>query len=137
LVVAGLIAASNYSTLIEHKLSANISAAKREDTQEDSFIHVFRSLNSRSDYTPETEAAHLEYVKNSYGGKRVHWVVANKPLMKYLKQVMEYEYFEQNGKPPVSQYYEWSKQGTRGSVSEFCFDIELTNEPFLFLFCFR
>lgn len=117
-----LIAASPYRFLIEHKLSANVSDAKREDTQEDGFIHVFRSLNSRSDYTPETEAAHLEYVKKIYGGQRVQWVFANKPLMKFLKELMEYEYFEQNGKVPVSMYGDWSKQGTRGSVSECCFD---------------
>lgn len=115
MVVTDLIAALPYKILIEHKFSANVPDAQREDTQEDSFIHLFRSLNSKCDYTPETEAAHLEYVKSMYGGHHVQWILANKPLMKFLKQLMEYEYFEQNGKVPFSLYHDWSKQGTRGS----------------------
>lgn len=129
MVVTGLVAASPLKILIEHKLSANVSDAKREDTPEDSFVHMFRSLNSKSDYTPDTKAMHLEYVKKIYSGTAVQWIVSNKPLMKFLMQLMEFEYFEQDGKVPTQLYYTWSKSGTKGSVSVYFFgctpDVEL------------
>jgi len=61
---------------------------------------------------------HLEFVIKTYSGLRVSWILANKPLMKCLKELMIFEYFEQNGKVPVTLYHQWSTHGARGSVSK-------------------
>jgi hypothetical protein len=103
--------------MIIHKLSANVREARRDDTPEDSFIHMFRLLLNKGHYQDETsEAMHLEWVKKLYSGCRVSWILSNKPLMKCLKELMAFEYFEQGGKVPVTLYHNWSSNGARGSV---------------------
>ena len=105
--------------MITHKLSVNVPEAQHDDTAEDSFIHVFRLLLNKSTYNnEETEVLHLEWVKKTYGRQHVSCILANKPLMKSLKDLMVFEYFEQHGKVPVSLYHSWSTNGTKGSVRE-------------------
>lgn len=103
--------------MIIHRLSLNMRDVQREDTPEDSFIHMFRLLLDKSHYQDaQGEAMHLEWVKKIYSGQRVGWILANKPLMKCLKELMVFEYFEQKGKVPVTLYHGWSSNGAKGSV---------------------
>lgn len=112
------IQASKYRPLIEHKLSANVQEARYLDTTEDSFIHVFRSLHNKSLYTPETEDIHLTWIRNTYGGQRIAWILSNRPLMGHLKDLMQFDHFEQEGKVPVTLYHSWSTHPEKGSVSD-------------------
>ena len=106
--------------MILHKLSANVREARRDDTPEDSFIHVFRLLLNKSHYQdPESEKMHLDWVKTLYGKQhRMHSVLANKPLVKCMKELMVFEHFEQSGKVPVTLYHNWSSNGAKGSVRD-------------------
>ena len=109
----------NARAMIIHKLSANVQEVQKEDTAEDSFIHVFQLLLNKSHYQDaESEGKHLEWVKNTYGGQHVSWILANKPLMKCLKGLIVFEYFEQGGKVPMTLYHGWSANGAKGSVRE-------------------
>jgi hypothetical protein len=105
-----------------HRLAANVKEVARDDTDEEGFIHVFRSLHNKSLYTEETKDIHLDWIKSTYGTQRVGWIFANKPLMGFLTELMQYDYFEQEGKVPVTMYHTWSTcsaptYGIKGSVS--------------------
>ena len=103
--------------MIIHKLSANVREARRDDTPEDGFIHVFRLLLNKSHYQDEeSERMHLDWVKSLYGKGRMQSVLSNKPLVKCLKDLMMFEHFEQAGKVPVTMYHSWSTNGAKGSV---------------------
>ena len=116
--------------MILHKLSANVSEARRDDTPEDSFIHVFRLLLNKSHYQDAaSEEMHLNWVKSLYHKSRMFYVLSNKPLVICLKELMQFAYFEQEGKVPVTLYHGWSSNGTKGSVRDL-----LLNQEFLLIF---
>ena len=106
---------------MKHQLSANLREAGRLDTLEDSFIHAFRSLNNKSDYDEQSKSAHLNWIISTYKNQRVSYILANVPLMKFLAELMEYDYFEQDGNVPVTLYHGWSicsapDYGVKGGV---------------------
>ena len=116
-VITDAIDQSALKAMILHKLSHNVRDGQREDTPQDGFIHVFRSLHNKGDYNKNTKEQHLQWIRKTYGGQRISWVLSNKPLMESLQELMAFEYFEQDGKVPITLYSNWSTNGTRGSVS--------------------
>jgi len=108
-----------YHGLIMHHLAANVEEVAWDDSDEEDFIHVFRPLHYKSLYTKETKDIHLDWIRNT---QRIGWILANKPLMGFLTELMQYDYFEQEGKVPVTMYHTWSTcsastYGIKGSVS--------------------
>lgn len=111
-----------------HRLAANVIEVGQYDTEEDSLLHVFRTLRENRFSTDHMRDIQLDWIKNSYGDQRVASVISNKPLMTFLSELMRYNYFEYDGKIPVTMYQMWSKciapeYGARGSVSAvvYCF----------------
>ena len=113
--------ASPLSVSIKHRLSANIKEAGRLDTAEDSFIHAFRSLNNKGDYDEESKSVHVEWIVSTYKNQRIGYILGHRPLMRFLRDLMGYNYFEQDGKVPVTLYHGWSTcskpdYGVKGGV---------------------
>ena len=62
---AAAIEGSPLRAMILHKLSTNMSSARRDDAPEDSFIHVFHLLPNESHYQDAaSEEMHLNWVKS-------------------------------------------------------------------------
>jgi hypothetical protein len=109
---------SPLKSMILHGLSNNVHIAHRADSAEDGFIHAFQSLHNKGAYNEASKEKHFEWIKKTYGGTQISWVLSKEPLMECLKELMAFEYFEQGGKVPITLSSNWSTHGTKGSVSE-------------------